>query len=182
MEDPHSFIHLRKTAVKNLPVTIGIDPAAPNGDHSAMAVIQGNTIHSIVFDDLEKIAMKYMGDPKQLPPLLSKMSGTVTGRITSGSPPLSNLPKMGTPSSDPRYTYYLLRKLEVVATDAGNYSLPAFMHTQGQPGDVLVTRSYMGKYQAYFWGGKKKYYWRRVNSRKYPDLLPQLRAALLLQT
>ena len=154
------------------PVTIGIDPAASNGDHSAMAVIQGNTIHSIVFDDLEKTVTKYIGDPRQLSPTLSIMSGTVTGRIKS-SP---------NPSSDPRYTYYLLRKLEVVATDAGNYGLPAFLHTQGQPGDVLVTRSYMGKYQAYFWAGKKRRYWRRVNSRKYPDLMPQLRAALLLQT
>lgn len=107
--------------MKNPPVTIGIDPAAPNGDHS------------VIFDN-------------------------------------------------PRYTYYLLRKLEVVATDAGNYGLPAFLHSQGQHGDVLVTLSYMGKYQAYFWGGKKRYYWRRVNSRKYPDLIPQLRAALLLQT
>ena len=170
------------------PVTIGIDPAASNGDHSAMAVIQGNTLHSIVFDDLEKTDTKYIGDPRQLSPTLSNMSGTVTGRIKSKHDdfidPISmwNLPKVGTPSSDPRYTYYLLRKLEVVATDAGNYGLPAFLHTQGQPGDVLVTRSYMGKYQAYFWGGKKKHYWRWVNSRKYPDLLPQLRAALLLQT
>ena len=174
--------------MKKLPVTMGIDPTAPNGDHSAMAVIQGNTIHSIVFDDLEKTVTKYIGDPRQLSPTLSKMSGTVTGRIKSKHDdfiaPISmwNLPNMGTPSSDPRYTYYLLRKLEVVATDAGNYGLPAFLHTQGQPGDVLVTRSYMGKYQAYFWAGKKRYYWRRVNSRKYPDLMPQLRAALLLQT
>ena len=168
--------------MNNPPVTIGIDPAASNGDHSAMAVIQGNTIHSIVFDDLEKTVTKYIGDPRQLSPTLSNMSGTVTGRIKSSPNPMWNLPKMGTPSTDPRYTYYLLRKLEVVATDAGNYSLPAFVHTQGQPGDVLVTRSYMGKYQAYFWGGKKKHYWRRVNSRKYPDLIPQLRAALLLQT
>ena len=173
--------------MNNPPVTIGIDPAAPNGDHSAMAVIQGNTIHSIVFDDLEKTVTKYIGDPRQLSPTLSKMSGTVTGRIKSKHDdfidPISmwNLPNMGTPSSDPRYTYYLLRKLEVVATDAGNYGLPAFLHTQGQPGDVLMTRSYMGKYQAYFWAGKKRYYWRRVNSRKYPDLMPQLRAALLLQ-
>ena len=83
---------------------------------------------------------------------------------------------------NPRYTYYLLRKLEVVASDAGNYGLPAFLHAQGQPGDVLVTLSYMGKYQAYFWAGSKKRYWRKVDSRKYPDLLPQLRAALLLQT
>ena len=167
--------------MKTPPVTIGIDPAAPNGDHSAVAVIQGNRIHSIVFDEFEKMMAKY-AKAFQQSTRLDKMSGTVTGRITSGPPPLWNLPKMGTPSSDPRYTYYLLRKLEVVASDAGNYGLPAFLHAQGQPGDVLVTLSYMGKYQAYFWAGSKKRYWRKVDSRKYPDLLPQLRAALLLQT
>ena len=166
--------------MKNPPVTIGIDPAAPNGDHSAMAVIQGNRIHSIVFDEFEKMMAKH-AKALQQSPRLDKMSGTVTGRITSGPPPLWNLPKMGTPSSDPRYTYYLLRNLEVVATDAGNHDLPVFLHTQGQAGDVLVTRSYMGKHRAYFWAGKKKNYWRWVDSRKYPELLPQLRAALLLQ-
>ena len=167
--------------MKNPSVTIGIDPAAPNSDHSAMAVIQGNRIHSIVFDEFEKLMAK-QAKALQQSPRLDKMSGTVTGRITSGPPPLWNLPKMGIPSSDPRYTYYLLRQLEVVASDAGNYGLPAFLHAQGQPGDVLVTRSYMGKYQAYFWSGKKKHYWRKVDSRKYPDLMPQLKAALLLQT
>lgn len=106
--------------MNNPPVTIGIDPAAPNGDHS------------VIFDN-------------------------------------------------PRYTYYLLRKLEVVDTGAGNHELSAFLHAQGQHGDVLVTRNYMGKFQAYFWAGKKKHYWRKVDSRKYPDLMPQLRAALLLQ-
>ena len=146
-----------------------------------MAVIHGNQVHYIVFDEFEKLMAKHVKALQQSP-RLDKMSGTVTGRITSGPPPLWNLPKMGTPSSDPRYTYYLLRKLEVVASDAGNYGLPAFLHTQGQPGDVLVALSYMGKYQAYFWAGSKKRYWRRVDSRKYPDLLPQLRAALLLQT
>lgn len=135
--------------MKTPPVTIGIDPASPNGDHSAVAVIQG----------------------------------TVTGRFTSSSKPMWNLPKMGIPSPNPhRYTYYLLRKLEVVATDVGHNNLPTFLHSQGQHGDVLVTLSYMGKYRAYFWAGRKKHYWRPVDSRKYPDLLPQLRAALLLQT
>lgn len=134
--------------MKTPPVTIGIDPAAPNGDHSAMAVIQG----------------------------------TVTGRFTSSSKPMWNLPKMGAPNSEPRYTYYLLRKLEVVATATSSYGIPALLHSKGQPGDVLVTLSYMGKYRAYFWAGKKKHYWRKVDSRKYPDLMPQLRAALLLQT
>ena len=167
--------------MKNQPVTIGIDPAAPNGDHSAMAVIQGNRIHSIVFDEFEKLVAKH-AKALQHSPRLDKMSGTVTGRITSEPPPLWNLSKMGTPSSDPRYTYYLLRNLEVVATDAGNHDLPAFLHTQGQAGDVLVTRSYMGKHRVYFWAGKKKHCWRKVDKRKYPDLMPQLRAALLLQT
>lgn len=148
--------------MKNPPVTIGVDPAAPNGDHSAMAVIQGNRIQQILFNALHS---------------------TVTERFKSPlNPNLWQIPKMGTPSSDPRYTYYLLRNLEVVATDAGNHDLPAFLHTQGQAGDVLVTRSYMGKHRAYFWAGKKKHYWRRVDSRKYPDLIPQLRAALLLHT
>lgn len=165
----------------HIPVTIGIDPAAPNGDHSAMAVIQGNIIHSIVFDEFEKLVAKH-AKALQHSPRLDKMSSTVTGRIKSSSNPMWQLPKMGTPSSDPRYTYYLLRKLEVVATDAGNHDLPAFLHAQGQHGDVLVTLSYMGKHRAYFWAGKKKHYWRRVDSRKYPELLPQLRAALLLQT
>ena len=166
----------------NSPVTIGIDPAAPNGDHSAMAVIQGNRIHSIVFDEFDRLMAKHIKS-LQKSPRLDKMSGTVTGRITSGPSPLWNLHKMmGTYSPGPRYTYYLLRNLEVVATDTGNYGIPAFLHSKGQPGDVLVTLSYMGKYQAYFWAGKKKHYWRRVDSRKYPDLMPQLRAALLLQT
>jgi len=167
--------------MKNPPVTIGVDPAAPNGDHSAMAVIQGNRIHSIVFDQFEKLMAKHV-KALQHSPRLDKMSGNVTGRITSGPPPIWNLPKMGTPYPDPRYTYYLLRNLEVVATGAGNHDLPAFLHAQGQHGDVLVTLSFMGKYRAYFWADKKSYYWRWVDSRKYPDLMPQLRAALLLQT
>ena len=167
--------------MKNPPVTIGVDPAAPNGDYSAIVVIQGNQVKSIIYDQFEKLMAKHV-KALQHSPRLDKMSGTVTGRITSEPPPIWNLPKMSTPHLDPRYTYYLLRNLEVVATDAGNHDLPAFMHTQGQHGDVLVTRSYMGKYRAYFWSGKKKHYWRRVDSRKYPDLLPQLRAALLLQT
>ncbi len=157
--------------MKTPPVTIEIDPAAPNGDHSAMAVIQGNSVHSVVYDEFEKLIAKHMKTLQQSP-RLDKTSGTVTGRITS-SPPSS---------SDSRYNYYLLRKLEVVATATGNYGLPALLHSKGQPGDVLVTFSYMGKYQAYFWAGKKKHYWRKVDSRKYPDLMPQLRAALLLQT
>lgn len=156
--------------MKNPPVTIGVDPAAPNGDHSAMVVMQGNRIHQIVFDALTS------QQPMQL-------QGTVTGRFKSPpNPNLWQIPKMGTPHPDPRYTYYLLRKLEVVATDAGNHNLPAFLHTQWQHGDVLVTRSYMGKYRAYFWCGTKKHCWRKVDKRKYPDLIPQLRAALLLQT
>ena len=171
---------MESAMIKN-PMTIGIDPAAPNGDHSAMAMIQGNQVKSVVFDELERLAAKY-GKTIQYSSRLDKMSGTVTGRITYHQPPLWNLPKMGTAIPDPRYTYYLLRQLEVVASDAGNYGLPAFLHAQGQPGDVLVTRSYMGKYQAYFWSGKKKHYWRKVDSRKYPDLMPQLRAALLLQS
>ena len=39
--------------MKNPPVTIGVDPAAPNGDHSAKAVIQGNQVQSIVYDEFE---------------------------------------------------------------------------------------------------------------------------------
>lgn len=149
-----------------------------------MAVIQGNTIHSIVFDDLEKLVTKYIGDPRQLSPTLSKMSGTVTGRIKSSPNPMWNLPSMkpfGT-TLNHRYKQYLLRNLEVVAKEDTNLDLSMTLHRQGQPGDVLVTLSYMGKYRAYFWAGKKKHYWRRVDSRKYPDLMPQLRAALLLQT
>ena len=146
-----------------------------------MAVIQGNQVQSIVYDEFDRLMAKHVKALQQSP-RLDKMSGTVTGRITFGSPPLWNLPKMmGTYSPGPRYTYYLLRKLEVVATDVGHYGLPAFLHSKGQPGDVLVALSYMGKYQAYFWSGKKKRYWRKVDSRKYPDLMPQLRAALLLQ-
>lgn len=164
------------------PVTIGLDPAAPNGDCSAMAVIQGNRIQSVVFDELEKLAAKHRKTLQYSHPL-DKMSGTVTGRLVMPSPnPMWQIPKMSTASPNPRYTYYLLRKLEVVVIDAGHYDLPAFLHSQGQHGDVLVTLSYMGKYRAYFWAGKKKHYWRRVDSRKYPDLMPQLRAALLLQT
>lgn len=167
--------------MNNPPVTIGIDPAAPNGDHSAMAVIQGNRIHSIVFDELEKLAAKHRKTLQYSHPL-DKMSGTITGRIKSSPNPMWQIPKMNTASPNPRYTYYLLRKLEVVATDASHHNLPAFLHSQGQPGDVLVTLSYMGKYRAYFWCGKKKHCWRKVDKRKYPDLMPQLRAALLLQT
>ena len=81
-----------------------------------------------------------------------------------------------------RYKQYLLRNLEVVASEDSNLNLSMTLHSKGQPGDVLVTLSNMGKYRAYFWAGKKKHYWRRVDNRKYPDLLPQLRAALLLQT
>lgn len=167
--------------MNNPPVTIGIDPAAPNGDHSAMAVIQGNRIHSIVFDEFEKLAAKHRKTLQYSHPL-DKMSGTITGRIKSSPNPMWQIPKMNTASPNPRYTYYLLRKLEVVATDASHHNLPAFLHSQGQPGDVLVTLSYMGKYRAYFWCGKKKHCWRKVDKRKYPDLMPQLRAALLLQT
>lgn len=141
-----------------------------------MAVIQGNQVHSIVFDEFEKLVAK-QAKALQQSPRLDKMSGTVTGRFKSSPNPMWQVP-----NSEPSYTYYLLRQLEVVASDAGNYGLPAFLHAQGQPGDVLVTRSYMGKYQAYFWAGSKKHYWRKVDSRKYPDLMPQLRAALLLQT
>lgn len=158
------------------PITLGIDPAAPNGDCSAVAVIQGNRIHQILFNAMHST------DPV-------KLQGTVTGRFKSPyNPNLWQLPKnpcmeIEMPSSDPLYTYYLLRKMEVVATDAGNHDLPAFLHSQGQHGDVLVTRSYMGEYRVYFWAGKKKkYYWRKADSRKYPDLIPQLRVALLLQT
>lgn len=166
----------------HIPVTIGIDPAAPNGDHSAMAVIQGNRIHSIVFDEFEKMVAKHVKALQQSP-RLDKMSGTVTGRLVMPSPnPMWQIPKMSTASPNQRYTYYLLRKLEVVATDASHHNLPAFLHSQGQHGDVLVTLSYMGKYRAYFWCGKKKHCWRKVDKRKYPDLMPQLRAALLLQT
>jgi hypothetical protein len=154
-------------------IVVGIDPAAPNGDHSAMAVIQGNRIHSIVFDELEKLAANHKH--------LSKMSGTVTGRITSSQPPLWNLPRMNTKITGQRYKHYLLRKLALVAQDESNFDLSTSLHAQGQPGDVMVTLSYMGKYRAYFWAGKKKRCWRRVDSRKYPDLMPQLRAALLLQ-
>lgn len=160
--------------MKNPPVTIGVDPAAPNGDHSARAVIRGNTIHSIVFDDLEKRAANHKH--------LGKMSGTVTGRITSSQPPMWNFPKMNTKITGQRYKHYLLRKLALVAQNESNFGLSASLHAQGQPGDVMVTLSYMGKFRAYFWAGKKKHYWRRVDSRKYPELLPQLRAALLLQT
>ena len=81
-----------------------------------------------------------------------------------------------------RYKQYLLRNLEVVASEDSNLNLSMTLHSKGQPGDVLVTLSYMGKYRAYFWCGKKKHCWRKVDNRKYPDLLPQLRAALLLQT
>jgi len=149
-----------------------------------MAVIQGNTIHSIVFDDLEKLVTKPIGDPRQLSPTLSKMSGTVTGRIKFSPNPMWNLPSMkpfGTTLSH-RYKQYLLRNLEVIAKEDTNLNLSMTLHLQGQPGDVLVTLSYMGKYRAYFWCGKKKHCWRKVDKRKYPDLMPQLRAALLLQT
>ena len=148
--------------MKNPPVTIRVDPAAPNGDHSARVVMQGNRIQQILFNALHSTVIERFKSPL--------------------NPNLWQIPKMDTPSSDPRYTYYLLRNLEVVATDAGNHDLPAFLHTQGQGGDVLVTHSYMGKYRAYFWCGKKKHCWRKVDKRKYPDLMPQLRAALLLQT
>lgn len=155
--------------MKQLPVTIGVDPAAPNGDHSAIAVIQGNRIHQILFNALHST------DPV-------KLQGTVTGRISSGPSPIGNLPKMNTFSSGTRFKHYLLRQLEVVAHDESNLNLSMTLHLKGQPGDVLVTLSYMGKYRAYFWAGKKKHFWRKVDKRKYPDLMPQLRAALLLQT
>lgn len=167
--------------MKNPPVTIGIDPAAPNGDHSAMAEIQGNHIHSIVFVELEKMVAKH-AKALQQSTRLDKMSGTVTGRITSSQPPMWNFPKMNTKITGQRYKHYLLRKLALVAQNESNFGLSASLHAQGQPGDVMVTLSYMGKFRAYFWAGKKKHYWRRVDSRKYPDLIPQLRAALLLQT
>lgn len=167
--------------MKNLPVTIGVDPASPNGDHSAMAVIQGNQVQSVVYDEFERLMAKHIKS-LQKSPCLDKMSGTVTGRITSGSPPLWNLPRMNTKTPSNRYKHYLLRQLEVVGTEESVFSLSAALHEQGKPGDVLVTLSYMGKYRAYFWAGKKKHCWRRVDSRKYPDLMPQLRAALLLQT
>ena len=81
-----------------------------------------------------------------------------------------------------RYKQYLLRNLEVVASEDSNLNLSMTLHSKGQPDDVLVTLSYMGKYRAYFWCGTKKHCWRKVDKRKYPDLIPQLRAALLLQT
>lgn len=163
--------------MKKSPVTIGIDPAAPNGDASAMAFIQGNKVHQAIFDELAK----YQGDPRQLPPL--NYGGTVTGRMKMPfNPPMWQVPKMSSLSSGTRFKHYLLRQLEVVAHDESNLNLSMTLHLKGKPGDVLVTLSYMGKYRVYFWVGKKKHFWRKVDSRKYPDLMPQLRAALLLQT
>lgn len=50
--------------MKNPPVTIGIDPAAPNGDHSAMAVIQGNQVQSIVYDEFDRLMAKHVKDSR----------------------------------------------------------------------------------------------------------------------
>lgn len=80
-----------------------------------------------------------------------------------------------------RYNHYLFRNLELVGKMQTNPEFPLTLHSQGQHGDVLLSVSYMGKHRTYFWVGKKKHYWRAVDSRKYPDLMPQLRAALLLQ-
>jgi hypothetical protein len=156
---------------------IGIDPAAPNGDASAIAIAQGNRIHKVIFDKWTK---------RQLPPLTHQ--GTVTGRITGGfKPNMWQTPK--TPSghfstnAGSKNRIYLFRDFQVVYQAESVFALISmdYAHSLGQPGDVMVTLSYMGKYRAYFWAGKKKRCWRRVDSRKYPDLMPQLRAALLLQ-
>lgn len=84
--------------MNNPPVTLGVDPAAPNGDHSAMVVMHGNRIQQNLFNALHST------DPV-------KLQGTVTGRITFGPPPLWNLPKMDTPGSDPRQYYWTSYRL-----------------------------------------------------------------------
>lgn len=154
------------------PITLGIDPAAPNGDCSAVAVIQGNRIHQILFNALHST------DPV-------KLQGTVTGRSSSFNPPIWQIPKdphMNNPS--PRYNsnkLYLFRNMEIVYQNDDLRDMSG-AHDAGQSGDIALTISYMGKYRMFYWRGKKKHYWRAVSSKKKPELLAMLKAALLLQS
>ena len=155
------------------PISLSIDPAAPNGDRSAMAVMQGNRIHQI-FDEMSKGEPSPMGWGK-----------TVTGRSSSFNPPIWQIPKdphMNNPS--PRYNsnkLYLFRNMEIVYQNNDLRDMSG-AHDAGQSGDIALIISYMGKYRMYYWRGKKKHYWRAVSSKKKPKLLAMLKAALLLQS
>ncbi len=148
--------------------------------------IRGSQIDKIFFDEyaaLERRAIKAMeinnlfkGDPRQLPPLTLK--GTVTGRTTMRYNPCVEIPVPGFIG----HKNYLFRNRMLIGSTDTYYALPDELHVLGQHGDVLLRISSKGKHQVYFWRGKKKHYWRRVDPRKFPSLLPQLKAALLLQS
>ena len=153
------------------PITLSIDPAAPNGDRSAMAVMQGNRIHQI-FDEMSKGEPSPMGRGK-----------TVTGRSSSFNPPIWQLPRnpckeLEMPTRHNKI--YLFRNMEIVYQN-DNLRDMSDAHDAGQSGDIALTISYMGKYRMFYWRGKKKHYWRAVSPKKKPKLLAMLKAALLLQ-
>lgn len=82
----------------------------------------------------------------------------------------------------PRYKLYLFRKLELITSAISTTGDLSAIHDAGQPGDVLLKISYMGKHRAYFWRGKKGHFWRQVNTRKHPELMSQLKMALMVQS
>lgn len=154
------------------PITLGIDPAAPNGDCSAVAVIQGNRIHQILFNALHST------DPV-------KLQGTVTGRSSSFNPPIWQLPRHNRGSFDMPTRHnkiYLFRNMQIVYEYSGVSEALGDAHDAGQSGDIALIISYMGKYRMFYWRGKKKHYWRAISTKKKPELLAMLKAALLLQS
>lgn len=156
------------------PITLSIDPAAPNGDRSAMAVMQGNRIHQIIFDEMSKGEPSPMGWGK-----------TVTGRSSSFNPPIWQLPRHNRGSFDMPTRHnkiYLFRNMQIVYEYSGVSEALGDAHDAGQSGDIVLTISYMGKYRMFYWRGKKKHYWRAVSTKKKPKLLAMLKAALLLQS
>ena len=155
------------------PITLSIDPAAPNGDRSAMAVMQGNRIHQIIFDEMSKGEPSPMGWGK-----------TVTGRSSSFNPPIWQVPRnpckeLEMPTRHNKI--YLFRNMQIVYEYSGVSAALSDAHDAGQSGDIALIISYMGKYRMYYWRGKKKHYWRAVSAKKKPKLLAMLKAALLLQ-
>lgn len=156
------------------PITLSIDPAAPNGDRSAMAVMQGNRIHQIIFDEMSKGEPSPMGWGK-----------TVTGRSSSFNPPIWQLPRHNRGSSDMPTRHnkiYLFRNMQIVYEYSGVSQALGDAHDAGQSGDIALIISYMGKYRMFYWRGKKKHYWCVISAKKKPKLLAMLKAALLLQS
>lgn len=155
--------------MSNQPVILGIDPAAPNGDHSAVAIIQGNRVHQIVFDALAS---------KQN----FNWQGSVTGRISKAyTPALHQIPKEGTMDTSPRQGYLFRKGTELIAHLDAHFLFPSDFVQGSEPGDLLLILSpgRRKKPQLYSRRASTKYLWRQLKGRD--ALVQQLQVLGLLQ-